>query len=462
MKTLILCFIHGFKGGEDTFGLKSQFTNDLRSLVQDELPKIDVKVLIYPKYETKGDLGDCVSRFRDWLLEKVIDLEVAAGTPSPTVDPSVRTILLGHSMGGIVAAETVIGLTADHPIYTEDGIEKSTEAPTSLNALMFPYIQGVLAFDTPYLGISPGVVAHGAEDHYTTASAALTQLSGLGTALWGATSKSGAGAASSSRSNTPRAALPPPPPPPPPPPTNDQQRQQQQQQQQQQDQQRQASPWAKWGKIAAIAGGAAAVAAGGAAAYMNRDQLTQGWTWATSHLEFVGCLARGAELQKRVRYMARLSQELDVGFANLYTRLGRAAGSREVGVVGTVLGRDRTFCNLPKHHNRRGGDGDVGAVGLWREAVNDAATDETLAHTSMFELALNPGYEALAEEAKALIVKWTKNEWYERSGPALEIQMGPDPDGGEQQRPVGQAPGPGPGPGVSRGGTFGLEDNPWA
>jgi hypothetical protein len=33
------------------------------------------------------------------LQNKVIDLEVANGTPSPTVDPSVRTILVGHSMG---------------------------------------------------------------------------------------------------------------------------------------------------------------------------------------------------------------------------------------------------------------------------------------------------------------------------------------------------------------------------
>lgn len=367
------------------------------------------------------------------LLEKVIDIEVAAGTPSPTVDPSVRTILVGHSMGGIVAAETVIGLTSDHPIYTQDGIEKSTDAPpTSLNALMFPYIQGVLAFDTPYLGISPGVVAHGAEDRYATASAALTQLSGLGTTLWGATSKSGARpAASSPNDRNPRAALPPS--------TNDPHHQ---------DQQRQPSPWAKWGKIAAIAGGAAAVAAGGAAAYMNRDQLTQGWTWASSHLEFVGCLARGAELQKRVRYMARLSQQLDVGFANLYTRLGRAAGSKDVSVVGTVLGKDRTFCNLPKNR------GDVGAVGLWREAVNDAATDETQAHTSMFESRLNPGYGTLAEDAKALIVQWTKNAWYESSDAA----PGENSAGGGQQRPTGQTPGFG----AAGVGSFGLDENPWA
>jgi hypothetical protein len=94
-KTLLLCFIHGFKvctshtlppplatssavtvgvshntnflkGGEDTFGVDYQFTKDLRDLVGQALPKVGVEVVVYPKYETRGDLGSCVSRFRDW------------------------------------------------------------------------------------------------------------------------------------------------------------------------------------------------------------------------------------------------------------------------------------------------------------------------------------------------------------------------------------------------------------
>ncbi|VUC26387.1 unnamed protein product, partial [Clonostachys rosea] len=147
-KTLILCFIHGFKGGESTFGDDYRFAEHLRDLVAAELPKIDIKTLVYPKYETRGDLGETVSRFRSWLEEKVIDLEVATGTPSPTIDPSVRTILIGHSMGGIVAAEMVIAIASEQPIYSEDGIQKSAALPSSFNSLLFPYIQGVLAFDT--------------------------------------------------------------------------------------------------------------------------------------------------------------------------------------------------------------------------------------------------------------------------------------------------------------------------
>jgi hypothetical protein len=80
-KTLLLCFIHGFKvnpiprqlaeltliiplqGGDDTFG---DFPQHLSQLVQHVLPKIEVRAIVYPKFETKGDLAECVSRFRDW------------------------------------------------------------------------------------------------------------------------------------------------------------------------------------------------------------------------------------------------------------------------------------------------------------------------------------------------------------------------------------------------------------
>ena len=262
-------------------------------------------------------------------------------------------------MGGIVAAETVIALTSEKPIYSEDGIEKP-DSPSSFNTLMFPYIQGVLAFDTPFLGISPGVVAHGAEGHYQNAATALSQLSGLGTTLWGANKaaqgpsrsagalppaqnvKSSGGGSSSNTNN---------------------------------DNNKNNNQWSTWSKVALAAGAAGAVAAGGAAAWLNRDQITSGWSWVSSHLEFVGCLARAEELKKRMRYMSQVREEVGVGFANLYTRLGRAAGNKEVSMVGTVLGRERTFCNLPNRET----------AGVWREAVNDKAKEETGAH--MGELA---------------------------------------------------------------------------
>lgn len=401
-----------------------------------------MQVLVYPKYETRGDLADCVSRFRDWLQEKVIDIEVNKGTPSPTVDPSVRVVLCGHSMGGIVAAETLIALTSERVIPPStasggSGDGNHTAAPAEgdssveLNGLMFPYVQAVLSFDTPYLGISPGVVAHGAETHYSTASAALTQLSTL-TGLWGAKGAADAGKDAQQRGGQekkPVAALPPAG-------GNNNKANDS------------SSTWGSWGKMALYAGAGAALAGSAAAAYLKRDQLTEGWTWVSSHLEFVGCLARGEELRRRVAYMARAQNELGVGFGVLYTRLGKGATAMQqqvagiggTNMVGTVLGSQRTFCNLP---SRRNGPE---KLGHWEEAVNDQAGDETSAHmgkrslsffaflllefrdpkfeslvltrachVAMFEPKENPGYDKLSNTAAELIAKWTRNDWYESS-----------------------------------------------
>lgn len=310
------------------------------------------------------------------LLEKVIDLEVASATPSPTIDPSVRTILVGHSMGGIVAAETAIALTSEHPIHgstdadaeeaanpNEDATTAPSERPPTPNGLMFPYIQGVLAFDTPFLGISPGVVAHGAEGHYAAASSVVTQLGGLAglfSAGGGQQKKQGG------RQNPAVGVLLPAPPSPSTGASKGSPASSAAETREKDD----SSPWNRWGRIAMYAGAAGAIAAGGAAAYMKREQITTGWGWVSSHLEFVGCLARKEELRRRVASMVRLNQDLGVGFGNLYTRLGKAAATTQVGMVGTVMGSERTFCVVPKRE----------AAGEWREAVNDAATDETGAH----------------------------------------------------------------------------------
>jgi hypothetical protein len=265
-------------------------------------------------------------------------------------------------MGGIVAADTLLALTSDRPIEASSSPTPSQDPRIAsqqqqqqqhINSFMFPFVQGVLAFDTPYLGISPGVVAHGAEGHYNTASEALSALSGLTGGFWG-----GKAAADATEADTkgkklekePIAALPAPPP-----------------------SSASVPAWQRWGKIAAIAGAGAAVAAGGSLAYLKREQITEGWSWVGSHLEFVGCLMRAEDLRRRVAGVMRLNKELGTGYANLYTRLGKRALSKETGsMVGSVIGNQRTFCNLPKQEG--------GGMEFWREAINDAATDEVLAH----------------------------------------------------------------------------------
>ncbi|KAL8648490.1 MAG: hypothetical protein Q9226_005972, partial [Calogaya cf. arnoldii] len=317
------------------------------------------------------------------LQNVIIDLEVLAGTPSPTVDPSVRTILVGHSMGGIVAADTLLHIISDEPISpskptpntpipssaahtTPSSTSTSTPSQTETNALdnenphnfMFPYIQGILAFDTPYLGISPSLIAHGADAHYRSATSAYSAFSELAGAF-------GYGAAtnpsSNSRQQPPKAALPAPSQP-----AKDNNLLSASMKAASDD--AAATPtWQRLGKYAMFAGAAGAVAAGGTAAYLKKDALSSGWNWVGSHLEFVGCLIRGEELKQRLEKVVAIGKERGVGFADLYTVLGKGV------VDGQAAGErgERTFCNLPKSKSNRV---------HWLAEVNDKAKEETAAH----------------------------------------------------------------------------------
>ena len=385
-------------------------------------------------------LKDCILR----LQNKVIDLEVAASTPSPTVEPSVHTILIGHSMGGIVAAETLLAIMSDSPIpsskinsnpidplpstkTTTKPAQTTTEGPQpqkgSLSSashhddssFMFPYIQGILAFDTPYLGISPGVISNGAEQHYKNASTAYSAISEVAGVL-------GYGSPSNNKK-----------------PTKSPQQQQATQKMLTQGADAMSAsmtngtgdavavpPWQKWGKYAMFAGAAGAVAAGGAAAYLKRDTITEGWSFIGSHLEFVGCLAKGEELRSRLERIVKLNKERGIGFADLITVLGKGTQQQnkpdsprggdfvEISAVKGIAPNDRTFCTIPKSEkNRR----------FFEKAKNDKASDEMQAHMNMFGASGNSGYFALCERAKVLIVDWVGPEhsaWYKESTPLTE------------------------------------------
>lgn len=175
-----------------------------------------------------------------------------------------------------------------------------------------------------------------------------------------------------------------------------------------------------------FAGAAGAIAAGGAAAYMKKDQITQGVTWATSHLEFVGVLARPEELRKRLERVIKLTASQDLGFTNMYTTLGHAVDreNKESGWTGKVAGKDRTFCNLPKGEIKN----------YFTPAVNDKSTAETWAHMNMFEGKNNPGYYTLSETAKEKIIEWVEDtEWYGSSEGPLQGQVGEEAEIVERQ-----------------------------
>ena len=243
---------------------------------------------------------------------------------------------------------------------------------------MFPSVLGVLAFDTPYLGVAPGVLSQAAEQHYQTARTAwdayssVTSALGLNSPASSSTSAAAGALKALPPAETAAAAA------------------------------AGGGGWKNWSRVAAYAGaGAAVLAAGAGAAYANRAALGEGLGWAGSHLEFVGTLAKSGELRRRVDAVAReLVRARGVGWANLYTVLGAGAAG---GGDGETATRERTFCVVP-----RGGEA---AAAFFERAVNEKAADEVGAHIAMFAPSDNPGYYAMEDRARDLITEWVTSGW---------------------------------------------------
>lgn len=320
-------------------------------------------------------------------------------------------------MGGILAAEVALAIALESEVGLGDGAAArrhagaADEATGLQGGALFPNVRGVLAFDTPFLGISPGLLSHGAEEKWATGK---SWYEGASKIFGGSGSSSGSGSSTGKgNAGTASRAVPDPP-------TSVPSREAPSAA----GSSRQATPapsgpaWQRWAMVGAAVG---AVAAAGAGAYLQRERLSSSWDFVSSHLAFVGCLARGEELKRRLAALALLERRRGVGFANLYTCLGAgvapAAGRSPLawsaGVLGAGAGAadDRTFCVLPRSALSR----------YFHRAVNDAAKAEADAHMFMFAPATNPGYYVLADRAKQLVVGWVQRQGEgdaEEQGPA--------------------------------------------
>lgn len=78
-----------------------------------------------------------------------------------------------------------------------------------------------------------------------------------------------------------------------------------------------SSAWSKWAPAAYTVGGAVLAGAAAGGVYYARDDLTQGLTWATDHLVFVGNLWDQAALEKRVEDLVDIEKEHGVIFRTL-------------------------------------------------------------------------------------------------------------------------------------------------
>lgn len=316
---LLLVYIHGFNGTDESF---KDFPQRLEYILSETIPHVTVESNVFPAYETKGDLNKAVVRFADWLTTLTVEREVASGLGAG----KAMIVLCGHSMGGLLAADTVREFVNSRP-------DKSCP--------LWPKIIACIAYDTPYFGISPSVVKHGVTKATEYAGAART----VGSALLGSLAGLSANKATQTQTPTPQAPK---------------------------------SGWGWAGPAMFAVGGAilAGTVAGGA--YYKRDDLTQGLSWATDHMKFVGNLWDEEALNQRVEVLIDIEKEQGVIFRTLYAMLPPRPPE---------FLTSRTFIVLPKYGSR--------AKNHFLPASNGIATDEIQAHTGIFLAATNDGYHQL-------------------------------------------------------------------
>ncbi|KAK8029666.1 hypothetical protein PG993_010957 [Apiospora rasikravindrae] len=403
-RTLLLCFIHGFKGDDDTF---QNFPLDLKKEVSQKLPDHNVESVVFPKYETKGELKQSTELFLDWLKERVMEVRKAhSEQPWPPNDRSVGVILVAHSMGGFVAADSLFSVLNDR---------LSKEKPDDH---IYPPIQGILTFDTPFNGLARSMFVYGAFSNYQKVSSVfnvMTALSAAPAGLGKMAMKRSAAVLPAARSSRPA--------------------------------------WKGWQLIALRTGTVGAIAAGGVTAYIHREKIMEGvrnmrnlnkesmkegvkggyqssvdalsqglayinrgnvgksFEYLSEHFTFVGSLMKQQELNRRLERMGELK---GVGIHNFYCSLG------ENGVwSGGYFVPERTFCAVP--------DKDHLAHPLFSRQVIKEIEDEVQAHMSMFHPEKNEKYQSMTEEASNYVVRWFNDDSPIEDDPKFAVPPPPEP-----------------------------------
>ncbi|KAJ5884930.1 hypothetical protein N7495_009440 [Penicillium taxi] len=123
-RRLLLIYIHGFMGSEASFHDLPAHVHDLLTELLSESHAVYTR--IYPRYKSHGDLSVAVDQFSAWL--------------SPHEADDLDIILLGHSLGGILAADVALLRSNGHPKHR---------------------ILGLVNFDVPLLGLHPRVIPTG-------------------------------------------------------------------------------------------------------------------------------------------------------------------------------------------------------------------------------------------------------------------------------------------------------------
>ncbi|RDB17313.1 hypothetical protein Hypma_001663 [Hypsizygus marmoreus] len=130
MQIVHLVYVHGFQGNDTTF---QSFPTDLHQYLSTQISDrlgLTLRTSLYPTYRSVKPISFATKNFLEWL----------------STQPPGPVILLGHSMGGLLAA---------------DAVTHASNNPDTYPGARPRRIMGMVAFDTPYLGMHPHVVVTG-------------------------------------------------------------------------------------------------------------------------------------------------------------------------------------------------------------------------------------------------------------------------------------------------------------
>ncbi|KAI0284299.1 hypothetical protein BGY98DRAFT_948864 [Russula aff. rugulosa BPL654] len=334
---LLVIFIHGFKGDDTTFG---DFPLRLQHILSESAQGMVIESIVFPAYETRGDLDKAVERFADWLTTLTVQKEVAHSVGGGS--SRAKIVLCGHSMGGLLAA---------------DSIREFIHTRPDIHAPLWPNIIACLAFDTPYLGLHPHVFKNSANK----ATEYVQNVHKTASGLWGAFSQPKANPATPVAQ--PAGLLPPP----------------------------AALPASSsgrrgWGPAALAVGGALMAGALAGTAYYHRADIETSYGALTQHMQYVGALWDEGALTERVHHLVEGETMHGVVFRTFYTLIPPSPPANL---------SPRTFCLLPETSSD--------AFQRFVPAPNTLAENEVRAHVTMFEPTKNDGYYQLGLEAAAVI-----------------------------------------------------------
>nr|XP_031859184.1 uncharacterized protein CI109_005380 [Kwoniella shandongensis]KAA5526256.1 hypothetical protein CI109_005380 [Kwoniella shandongensis] len=369
---LLLVWVHGFKGNEVTF---ESFPDRICHLLRSTHPSLRVESRVFPAYQTRGELTAATLAFVDWLTELVVNLENDHGAGGGA--GKAKVVLMGHSMGGLLIADAARDIAGN----------------TRKGEPMWPRVVGILAFDTPYLGLHPHTFKHHLSqaasyvDQARNIASAVGILSpvalGLGFGKFGKSTEtestqSSAGPSNSRPSSSASSS------------TNSKGKSKQSSTVSESSYTASSSsqsvetksswfnlpsipaPSAKsWYGLGAVALGAAAVGT----AYYRREDFINGWKYGYEHMTFVGNLWDEQALKDRLSATDELNRERNILFYNYYSHLPRSPPTHLL---------NRTFAILPPIVHP--------LYPRFRPASNTLAKDEVSAHMGMFNPKTNDGF----------------------------------------------------------------------